>query len=267
MKRVLPLVALVVATNMAMLASARANRRGAADLLRVTQRELMDVPVSDRDSAVRVSLRYVQPSIPGWVGVWGNPGYSLDRSRLTALGFACLAPSDPAKSYSTACGLPRRAFVALEYDGPAWHDVRAAYLRQLEETRSKTQAQGRYSEVKRLEDLANFGTRFVAIDVSLDAAALRRAHPEPGVVILPVVVRALLSPKYNAPASDTVMTGTIELLTTSLLVPARDRHLVPPTSSYQLEQPPQYAVDLAIGSHHEPWIQSIAAIDATVAPR
>ena len=48
-RRVLPLVVLVAAANVVMLALAQANRSGEADAIRFTERELMRQPSTDRD--------------------------------------------------------------------------------------------------------------------------------------------------------------------------------------------------------------------------
>jgi hypothetical protein len=262
-RRVLPLVVLVVATNLAMLASVRANRAGNSDVLMMTEREVSrQFDDSDRDSALRLVLRHEDAL--DWRRV-------RERETLPALGLTCERPTTERPGAWRRCGLARRVFVALEYDGPAWQAIAAERMRERDEALEKVR-QGDASAQSRADYLdasAKYGTRLVLIDASLDAEALRRAHPDRRVMILPGTARAWLTEDESSPSRQ-AMTGIVSILTTELLVPMENRAAVPPQSGSDYGRPisgPRYAVAIRIGRHHEPWIESVAPIDSSGTPR
>jgi len=252
---VLPLVAVVIVTNAAMLAFAWANRTSTTSALRVTERELYPDLMSDRDSSVRLRLRHVRPAeYRDW----------LDAAKLTSLGLTCRSRTG-GPPIGAGCGLPRRAFVALEFDGPAWQEViarrteeRDALLRKSSDTNSYDR-----SAARQLDDLIRVGTRLVAIDASLDAAALRQAHPDERVIILPAIVRAWLAIPPGA-ASPPVMAGTIDPVTTAIVLSVGGAQWFRTNlaSRYRGDGSPRYSVDLVVGRRYEPWVRSVQPIDS-----
>lgn len=254
MSRVLPLVLLIAAANLVMLASARGNRSGEADVIRLTERELRQEAATDRDSAVRLRLNYV-----------GNVNWELRRNEPTmiALGFTC-HPRTGLPVETGSCGLARRAFVALEYEGRAWQELVA----HREAERDRAQANANYHS-DYLDNLIKFGSRLVMIDASRDGIALRRAHPARNVIILPATARAWLTTDVRSPSGGAAMTGSITPLPTTLVVSARDRRqlLTLPASQYGFGGAPRFTVDLSVGSRHEPWVQNVQMIDQAGAAR
>src|SRR5262249_39248378 len=151
MRRTLPLALLVVVVNAAMLASVRANRSGDAARIVMTERELALQVRSDRDSAVKLILRYEEP-LDWWKG--------RDGEVLRAVGFTCTTPMRD--TIPTPCGLARRVFAALEYDGPAWRAIAAQRMRQRDDLLAhdgKTNAQ----QIDYLGKSAKHGTHLVLI--------------------------------------------------------------------------------------------------------
>jgi hypothetical protein len=240
-RRVLPLAALVAAANLVMLVLAQANRSVPVDTFRLTERELSREVTTDRDSAVRLRLVY-QDSV-NWQIMRNEP-------TMIALGFTCRQRNASGVGSGT-CGLARRAFAALEYDGHAWQAVAA-----------------RRPEVDHL-DFARSGSRLVMIDASLDPLALRRAHPERNVIILPATARAWLTTDVRNSSGGAAITGSVTLLTTSLVTSAQDRRRLQafPPSPYGYNGPPRFTVDLKVGGRHEPWIQDVQLIDPPAAAR
>lgn len=254
MSRVLPLIALVVVTNLAMLASARANRAGEPDAtLLLTERELHLERGSDRDSSQKLQLQ---------TQAWRSypPDSSADkwltRDKLATLGFLCRTSVDRAP-WQRPCGLPRRAFVVYAYDGPSWQ----IYSAELQHAASP----GWTPEMKRNE--VRYGSRLIAFDAALDPAALRRAYPDGRrYLILAANISAWLT--VSQPSTAPVVSSRIEPLTTTLIVPLpfRDRLSTLAPSDWLLSKEPRYAVKVAIGGHLEPWILAIDPIDTGAEP-
>jgi hypothetical protein len=253
MRRLLPLMLLVLVTNIGMLGSVVANRRGEPDAtLVLTERELHLEIDSDRDSAQKLQLA---------TDAWGpNPTDArlekwLTRDKLATLGIACRAPTDHVRLRH--CGLGRRVFAVYEYDGPAWRAYAAELLR----------APSPLSTPEMARNHARYGSRLVALDAMLDRAALRRAYPDGRrYLILPVDVTAwvTVNPQAAAPIVSTAMTPA----TTTLIVPARlrDRLSALTPSDWMLSKEPRYAVTVAVGRHLEPWILAIEPIDTGAVP-
>jgi len=253
MRRLLPLMLLVIVTNLVMLGSVVANRSGVPDAtLVLTERELHLERNSDRDSAQKLHwASQAWRSYPTDVRLekW------LTRDKLATLGITCRAPTDHVPLRH--CGLGRRVFAVYEYDGPAWQAYAAELLR----------APSPVSTPEIARSQARYGSRLVALDASLDRAALRRAYPDGRrYLILPVDVTAwvTVNPQAGAPAVSSAMTP----VTTTLIVPARlrDRLSALEPSNWVLSTEPRYAVKVAVGRHLEPWILAIDPIDTGAAP-
>ena len=267
MRRVLPPLLIVVVANAAMLVGVAANRSGEPDaVVTMTERELSLQFTTDRNSARELDVRTDQPGtiFVAWLG----------RQKLQALGFDVDAvPKDNATAYSRQ--LPRRVFVVLEYDGPAWQDFltnlrrrRAVMEQQADEVRRGVRAQSQITEsyVPELKDVEEATSRLLAIDAGTDAAALRRAYPDRRVhIIAPATVRL----QYDFRPVAERITGSTSLVTHSLVVPRQWRGVLDSlgsSSEYGGTRRPRYTVTVSYGSRHEPWITSIERIDTPPAP-
>jgi hypothetical protein len=252
-RRVLPLVALVAAANFVMLVLAQANRSVPVDTFRLTERELSREVTTDRDSAIR--LRLVYENSVNWQVLRNEP-------TMIALGFTC-RPRIGFGVGNGTCGLARRAFVALEYDGRAWQALAARRAEERDRVRGTPGGQADY-----LDHVIKFGSRLVMIDASIDPLALRRLHSERNVIILPATARAWLTNDVSAPSGGAAITGSVTPLTTSLVASAQDRRrlLTIPPSAYGYGGPPRFTVDLKVGGRHEPWIQDVQPIDTGATP-
>jgi Domain of unknown function (DUF4824) len=253
MKRgsLLSAAAVVLVANAFTLAHAWRNRSGPADSdITLTERELTeDYKANDEDSGVSLHLRWTDQ----WRSLYmlHSPLPWLDQKILKEVGFDIrVAPSDKAASDFYARQRARRAFVALEYDGPSWRK----WIDDVEH-----QAQQPFAVIPGMKPTnpREVSTRLVAIDASSDAARLRGRHPDKGsVIIVPAVIRIGVEPKGAKPAAHPQLYGSIEQIPSSIHVPlpfsdvfrrlpAGDRNTA------------KYRVHLRYGSLLEPWIVAV----------
>lgn len=269
-RRVLPALLIVIVANLALLIGVAANRSGEPDAaVTMTERELEMRFSSDRDSARQLQVRIDRSGYP--YQRW------LTRSKLEALGFDVSAATTPDAVTFYARQLPRRSFVVLEYDGPAWQEHlrelrqrQAARAQQMEEVRRGERAEKAVNEfmVVDIEAEERLASRLMPIDASRDAGALRQAYPDRRRhIIVPATIRIQLG-DYSA--ADR-LTGAVSLVTSSLVVPRALRgvldSLAPSSSMYNPRTGgPRYTVTVAYGARHEPWVESIEGIDRSAAP-
>jgi hypothetical protein len=264
MRRVLPLMSLVIVTNIVMLASVRVNRTGAPDaIMTLTERELPIERTSERDSAQKLRLEqrpfWSEPQEMRW----------LTPEKLATLGVTCRQPTNHSRVTTESCGLGRRAFVAYEYDGPGWQDVAGALQRRRDPGLQEARSGDPYvpASADYLDKWIKFGSRLVPVDASTDSTQLRRAHPDRQryfIVLAVVQARLMVDRRTNASAGP-VVTGTIEPLTTTLIAPARFRDLLLTLGPSDRVEP-RYTVIVAFGRRHEPWILAIDPIDTGATP-
>ena len=253
MKRgsLLAAAAVVLVANAFTLLHARRNRAGPPDSdITLTERELSeDYKANDEDSGVSLRLRWTDQ----WRSLYmlHSPAPWLDRKILQEVGFdISVAPSDKAASDFYARQRARRAFVALEYDGPAWRkwidDVEHQEQRQFELNPGIKHANAR-----------EISTRLTAIDAGSDAARLRGRHPDRGsVIIVPAVIRIGLGPQVAEMPAQRQLYGSIEQIPSSIHVPL-------PFSDVFRRRPAgdrntaTYRVHLRYGALLEPWIVGV----------
>jgi hypothetical protein len=166
--------ALVLLTGVGSLLGAAAwNRGGEPQFIELTEREL-ELPWTwengrdDDDAELRLAFRWQLRSEPQDARVW------LSDVTLRALGFGTAVPvgaPDAAQVYGRS--LPRIAWIAFEYDGPAWRLI---------EQRRAMAAPERYAADPAAE------SRLVPIDAGLDPAVLRRRHAARTTVVMPAIV-------------------------------------------------------------------------------
>jgi hypothetical protein len=238
--------AIVLIANAFALEHAWRNRSGPIDSdITLTERELAKSWNSgDEDSGETLRL------------AWRNPWFPqleaelFDRKALQELGFdTTLAPSDRQAAEFYGRQDSRRVFVALEYDGPAWHKRNDNLKRQDEQLHGPVNAN--------LRSQRESSTHLVAIDTSTNAAQLRARHPNRGsVIIVPAVVSISLAPGGPGFAR---LNGTIEDIPSEIHVPlafsAGFRGL--PRNGKA-----RYRVHLRYGASLEPWIVGVEFLPA-----
>jgi hypothetical protein len=246
--------AIVLVANAFGLVHAWRNRSGPVEAdITLTERE---VPLSynsnDEDSGVALDLRWTDPT---WA-LFGreNSMLWLEQRTLQDLGFDTgVAPSDNKAVEFYQRQRARRAFVALEYDGPAWRKhldlAERAERERAELTKSNVPANLHQSQ-----------THLIAVDASTDATRLRARHPDRNsVIIVPAIVRIAVQPfvpaNRGAPSRPASLYGSLQEVPFSIHVPRpfsdafrrlpKDRH----TATYR--------VHLRYGTLFEPWIVGV----------
>jgi len=233
---------------------ARWNRLGPPETdITLTERELpLGYNADEEDTSVTLDLRWMDIS---WEAFgqeqgprWANPDI------LRELGFdTSVPPSDPRAIEFYNRQRPRRAFVALEYDGPAWQTHVKDTARQAREQGSGAQA--------RLPLHTHDGeTRLIVVDAGSAVARLRRRHPDRhSVMIVPAVVRITLELAARAngdqPARPARLSAAVQQIPASIHVPE------PLSDLFRRWQrnPSQikYRVRLLYGAENEPWVAAV----------
>jgi Domain of unknown function (DUF4824) len=254
MKRgsLLAAAAILVAADAFALVHAWRNRSGPADAeITLTERELpTSINLNDDDSGVSLELRWLDPA--GTFGV-ELPAAWIDLAALRELGFdTSVAPSGNSAIEFYQRQLARRAFVALEYDGPAWR----AHAERIErENARRAGLFPQYAPANSLEGMSHL----VAVDASRDPMRLRSRYPDRGsVIIVPAVVGIAVQPALPAGgnlARPAQLAGSIQEIPSSIHVPRpfsdgfrrlpKDRSKV------------RYRVHLRYGASYEPWIAGV----------
>jgi hypothetical protein len=219
-------------------------------------------------------LRWQNPApqyeIPGieW------PGW-FDRKRLEELGFdlqVAANEKDASRHYQNQRS--REVFVALELDGAAWQ-------RWLNMREPRLHLESRYTQEmsveQRLEVERQTESRLVAVDVGLDAVALRQKYPDRRrMMILPGLARAVWEdarrPSADDPGHPAGVRGAITRVSIEEInLPRPMSRLLDPQFSYtpwtytgrELKiVPPPYAMILRVGSLYEPWVTNVTLFRA-----
>jgi hypothetical protein len=260
MRRAGPILAaaVVLLANAVALIGVARNRAGRPEVeVLLTERELPMAPWSDESTGVFLRLEW-QHSLPGSKVDW--PWF--DRAKLESLGFdSARWEKEVRERYGRM--VPRRAYVVLEYDGPAW----ALWLEAREAEPEETPpGSSRIS-----------ASRLVPIDVGLDPGELRRLHAERSrYVIVPAIVGA--GRTGDGPGGKVVLGGHIlyvlvseihvpkglgallaELRAADAAVPAppREEARSGPPVLQRRHAPPRYEVLLRYGARHEPWVAEV----------
>jgi len=245
----LPAAAAVVClTNIGALALAGLNRTGTpGSELTLTERELRLVHDSD-STATTLQLMFVQRFDPE--GEW------LTCPVLERLGVSCAPPppgTDMGRWYARQP--ERRAYVVLEYDGPAWQAYREREKRRQEEMRRTYAA----SAPEDLDAVLDGYSRLVAIDADKDADVLRDRYPDKSRYLI-VDARVSIYGRTVAGGNAQVrLSGTITRASPSTInVPKPYSAIFSAMtgSSYapSAEHSPRYWVTVRYGRFHEPWI-------------
>lgn len=250
MKRasLLAAAAIVLLANASALFHAWRNRSGPVESdITVTERELSQFYnyANDDDSGVALTLRFTDPQQP--VYRRSNLAPWLDSKVLRELGFDTSIPaSDSGASEFYQRQRARRAFVALEYDGPAWNKWKDDFQRQARPQFSLPAYSGSLN-------LLEASPRLVTIDVSSDAAPLRARHPDRNsVLIVPAVIRIGVQPRG---VQEQILYEWIQEIPSSIHVP------LPFSAGFRLQlkgrENAKYRIHVRYGALLEPWIVGV----------
>ena len=157
----------------ALLGAAAWNRGGDPQFIELTEREL-ELPWTwengraDDDAELRLAFRWQLRAEPQDARVW------LSDVKLRALGFGTGVPAGaPEAELVYGRSLPRVAWVAFEFDGPAWKLIE--------------QRQAMASPDRHFADLGA-ASHLVPVDASPDPEPLRRRYADGAAVVMPAIV-------------------------------------------------------------------------------
>ncbi len=238
-------VAIVCLTNMAALGLGALNRRDAREApITLTERELPFSNYGPDSTATELRL--------GWMPR-DNSGFACDKIR--PLGFTC--PEGHVSSDSHIRRQPQRnGYVVLEFDGPAWEQVRKQHEAEMAEFAAKNPS----AAPSTTDSSWNNQSHLVAIDIGPDAAALRRTYPDGSRYLITTARIAARTTAFRDPPQISTLAGFITgLMPSTINVPlpfstiirgAEEAHSLDPPHSWT----PRYSVTLQYGRFLEPWI-------------
>jgi hypothetical protein len=270
-------LALIALTNAVALGGVAWNRSGEPDsVLQLTQRELGQ-PYRfgfDKDSGGLVlDLRWrvlaVDRGKAYYADRYGTPAW-LDRAKLASLGFPVSQPARGGDRYYDRL-LPREALVVLELDGPARADVlerareqaRREAARAAAEKGNKEALNAAKNAVEFLQREETVNSRLFAVDVGLDATALRATYPDRARY---AIVHGSVRARYHAERGAAgEWTGYIEGIDNGQInVPLEFRKAigsVPQTREWEspTQVGPLFQATVAFGKRFEPWVTAVSA--------
>jgi hypothetical protein len=230
---------IVMIAVVSLVGAAQWNRSGAPRLsITLTERELpmLGVPVSStgEEPGVRLQVAYEYRLDPLDSRNW------LPESRLREIGFPFNVPvgsPDAAGAYDHVP--PRVAWVALEFDGPAWREIERRRALTPEETRHFPHAP----------------SRLVPVDAAADFETLHRRYPSGHLLVRGVIALGYVGSERGGP----LVYGLLrEIVPTTIAVPA---HLRPvfdglPYRAPATEELPRYEAQVSIGGLGLPYLSS-----------
>jgi hypothetical protein len=267
-------LALILGTNVLVVAGALGNRRGTPEArVTLTERELA-LPGYRREEnsglALQVDWRILGEASrdDGFNGHWGSPAW-LDAAKLEALGFRTAELRERSREGTYKQPLSREVFVVLEFDGAAHREAleraEAARFRAAEACPAgcadKDKGEALKAAESRLARERVSASRLFAVDAGLDAARLREAYPDRArYIITPGIVDVWRQ------ARDQLRGHITRLSVSAVHVPLEFTAVLEgfPTitpNAGKPPPPPRYAVDLAVGRRLEPWVQNIRRLD------
>lgn len=259
---ILAAVIVVIANALALVHVARNRAGNAGAEITLTNRELRHFVAArgDEDSGVILMLQWTDPNSVFWPAQGEAPPKWLDRQKLKTLGFDCsVNPTSSSAADFYRRQPPRRAFVALEYDGPAWQAWRETYERATAQSQSPP-------EPARFAPSQPFNSRLVAIDADLDRNTLRARHPNRRSVLIMLAAVAIDLEPFPYPNPKIVpypppqIVGHVQQMPTSISVPRpfSDEFRRPhPASGTGTDKDLIYRLRLRYGSGLEPWVTGV----------
>lgn len=250
MSRLVVAALVLLLTVGALFGGAAWNRGGDIQSIVLTERELSLPWAGWRyesggpEPPLRMHLRWYSRDEPDDARVW------LNDVTLRELGFTTGVPAGaPEAETFYGRSLPRLAWVAFEFDGPAW--------RQIEQ---RLTVRSNASEVTR-------ASRLVPIDAAPAPDVLRRRYAASPVVVL----RAVIGMRYRSDAGrgPSVWAGIERLVSEDVSVPYALKGPVRPLRTgdptpWSAETPPsqpRYHVRLNVGRLGALWIDSLTAVE------
>jgi uncharacterized protein DUF4824 len=275
-------LALIAVTNAVALGGVAWNRSGTPESeLKLTQRELQDFygfRVDREAGGTEMIMRWRTFSAEDdgvfYESYYGGMPDWIDEAKLAALGFDVSKPRDPERaSRRSERILPKEALIVLELDGPAARTAlertreRAARAAKEAAATDKPEQKSRAkmaAEALKREETSN--SRLFAVDLGLDAAALRAKYPDRSrYAIVRGKVRAYAPAPYGQ-AKERRWRGYIESLDNPRVnVPLEFRkqagaalRTLPRPQAGPTDAGPRYEITVAFGKRFEPWVTAVS---------
>lgn len=269
--------AVVLLTNVALLALVAINRKGEPEAtIELTERELRMTPGDSDNTGVVLTLSWDTPSDLRGPAATRYPWF--DQAKLASLGFDCRVPlTDPRaeRHYETQAMLYRPAFAVLEYGGDSWQKTLERELEQAERRRGQapdgTRLETPEASKTRADNAIARRSRLVPVDVGRNADELRRQYPDRGrYLVMRAFVGLIYVPKSDGPGDrGPRLAGVIaNILPDTVYVPREIRSpgdvfsTKPAADDYPgqlLKHDPRYHATLAFGKALEPQIIKVQA--------
>lgn len=221
----------VTAANAVALIGVGRNRFRKLQTIELTERELPVGYQTEDNSGIEMRLTLASE------GRIAGPGFEwLDAGKLREIGFDTNRTVDD--NYSQIP--PRQAYLALEFDGPAWQ-------RYLEEARKTSHDTG-WRE--------NATSHLVAVDAARSPEVLLARYANTG---RHLIVRGTLATRWARTEEGAVIEGRIVDLM------PREIHVSLPLANalqrfaghWEVDQVPRFTVRLGYGVRYEPWVESV----------
>ena len=210
----------------------------------------------DDDSGISLVLVSTDFSRVLWPAQIDDPPEWMQRNALEQLGFDCrVNPESPDAGIFYQRQRSRKAFVALENNGPAWQTLLRNY-------RLGFDKNGTPALAVSPETYAAASSHLVAIDVDLNAGRLRLRHPDRSrVIILPALIGITVTPaQFNvrnpSPQHPPQIHGLVQQFPSAVHIPRpfsdefRRRRSGPGNDL-------SYRVHLRYGNSLEPWVAGV----------
>jgi hypothetical protein len=241
MSRLLVAALVLLSTIAALFAAAAWNRGGSPQALVLSERELRMTSGSPSDRDVpRLQLQWHRRDVPQDARLW------LTDVKLSELGFPTGVPAGaPEAELLYGHSLPRLAWVAFEFNGPAWRPIEQRIeMGAAPDPANPTRASGRPLDWSRL----------VPIDAAVAPEPLRRRYASAPVIVVPAVIRM----RYRTAEKEgpSVWGEVDSLVSSEVSVPARLRGRLP-APPLRTDQEPRYEVDLRVGRLGALWIEDV----------
>jgi hypothetical protein len=243
-------IALILASNGIALIGVARNRAGEPlAAIELTERELPLMNIGIDNSGIDLNFE--------WFRAFPSAAGPLNRAQLEQIGFDFrFAAGTPSKDIAL---MPRKACVALEYQGPAWKQ----WLMQVEEERQRTQSGApRSPGLPILPSEPLLSTRLFAVDAARSFSELRARYPDPSKhLIVQAVVRARVEDVRDGKTGMLVSyncSGHLsEILPAFVHVPLPHARILALLQPRKAGEESRYFVTLQYGRSLEPWVASV----------